>query len=320
MQTINNLTEEIVDKHFTRRDVLNALRTAFLGLATGTSQQPRQSVTTLPNSEGDCIFYPGLVWDLDLVGISMSPLLFRRVENGLSPVTSYTLLLSTKTGEAVLVCESELLITIRTAGTTMLAVEELLPANEPMNLAVIGAGPLGIEHARFAALTREWNSIVVASPSVSDKTSPKYQQRVAAIESIGYNVRPSPTIEEAVRGADVVMLCTSSENPVVKRSWLSNCRLITSIGTNAPMAHEFDPKWLPEYAIFCDFRETAPVTAGEMILAIDSGKWSATSIIADLPELVNGAKKEYKGPLYFRSTGLGIEDVAIAGLLVPKNQ
>ncbi len=65
--------------------------------------------------------------------------------------------------------------------------------------------------------------------------------------------------------------------------------------------------------MFCDYRATAPLTGGEMIIAQQSG-WSPDSIIADLPELVSNGDGFVtpNGRKFFRSTGLGIEDIEIA--------
>jgi L-arginine dehydrogenase len=73
---------------------------------------------------------------------------------------------------------------------------------------------------------------------------------------------------------------------------------------------------LPRWQVFCDYRATAPLTAGDFIAAIQGGDWAATDIVADLPELVTGAVAVRRDGLrYFRSTGLGIEDLAVASLL-----
>jgi len=53
-----------------------------------------------------------------------------------------------------------------------------------------------------------------------------------------------------------------------------------------------------------------------MVLASESG-WNRQLIRGDLPELVSGlvAKPTYERPVFFRSIGLGLEDMALANAL-----
>ena len=76
---------------------------------------------------------------------------------------------------------------------------------------------------------------------------------------------------------------------------------------------------LAELAVFCDYRITAPLAAGEMVIAREQHGWSDDRIVADLPELVSGhhaGAGSESGRRFFRSIGLGIEDLAIAALLL----
>ena len=113
------------------------------------------------------------------------------------------------------------------------------------------------------------------------------------------------------------MLCTSSGTPVLDILDTSPTALITSISTNKPRAHEIPPAALPALAVYCDFRETAPRSAGEMVLAEEQALWSRREIVADLPELLAGeASPTFEGRRFFRSIGLGIEDAAVAVALL----
>ena len=92
--------------------------------------------------------------------------------------------------------------------------------------------------------------------------------------------------------------------------------LVSSISGDGDRAAELEPSALPRWQVFCDYRATAPLTAGDFVTAIERGDWDANDIVADLPELVTGAVAARRhGRRYFRSTGLGIEDLAIASLL-----
>lgn len=66
--------------------------------------------------------------------------------------------------------------------------------------------------------------------------------------------------------------------------------------------------------VYCDYRRTAPLSAGEMVIAAESHGWSADAILGDLPELVAGAVQPAFGRRhrFFRSIGMGLEDIAVA--------
>lgn len=313
MSTISVLDETTVLAKLDRTQVLGALETAFSGLMNGKSVQPTQTVTVFPDGRGDCIFYPGALLDLGLVGVKVSPYLQELADSGSYPVTAYTLLLSASTGRPILVCDSYALTAIRTAATTALAVKYLRPAQSEV-LALIGSGKVAREHLRYALTLQSWEQVRVYSPTAVGNEERQALVRGAAA---GVELSFSSSAQVAVEGADVVMLCTSSGSEVIQYDWLQPKSLVTSISTNSPGAHEVLPSTLGNFDVYCDYRATAPLTAGEMKIAIEAGSWNETSIVADLPELVSGAEVRNDGrPRFFRSTGLGIEDLAIAGLLV----
>ena len=123
--------------------------------------------------------------------------------------------------------------------------------------------------------------------------------------------------EEAVADADVVILATSSGEPVVDESAIKDDALVTSISTNVARAHEIAPKFLTRAQVYCDYQDTTPAAAGDMVLAMQNHGWSPASVVGDLGGLVTGAcpKPTAGSPMYFRSIGLGLEDIAIANAI-----
>jgi L-arginine dehydrogenase len=123
--------------------------------------------------------------------------------------------------------------------------------------------------------------------------------------------------EGAAEGADVVMLCTSSGTPVVDAAVIGTGTLVTSISTNVARAHEIDPAFLSAADVYCDYRQTTPTTAGEMQIAAQEHGWSADRVQGDLPGLAIAQCPTPSGtrPIFFRSIGLGLEDIAVAHAL-----
>jgi L-arginine dehydrogenase len=311
-------SEEDISRRADQLDVKGALRDAFAGLLSGTTVQPPQTVAVMAGDAGDCIYYPGILADKGLIGCKLSPYLAERSRRGQYPVTAYTLILSASTGEPVLLCDSLLLTTIRTAATTSLALDYLIP-DDARTLCVVGAGKVGLAHLRFALAQHEWSAVRVFSPSLADPAAPANAARREALDALGVAVETHHSARAAVEGADVVLCCTSSGTPVVEREWLRDRVVVTSVSTNVPRAHEIDPAWLDEFDVFCDYRQTCPLSAGEMVIAREERGWDPAAIVADLPELVTGKHpgvEASSGRVFFRSIGLGLEDLAIAGLLL----
>lgn len=312
LRVLNNSDLQDIDQ----QTVKDALRSAFAGLKNGASVQPAQSITVLPNGAGDAIFYPGALADAGVIGVKVSPYLSGLARNGKPPVTAYTLLLSTETGEPILLCDSLALTTVRTAATTSLALDYLVP-DTASKIAVVGGGKVALEHLKYALKQHSWTTATIFSPALADKHHESHKARLSQLKETGFEVTVASSIRDAVKDAEVVLLCTSSGTPVVEMDWISSAQVVTSISTNVPRAHEIDPNLLGHFNVYCDYKETAPKTAGEMLLAQENGSWAPSEIVADLPDLVTGqSKKPVAGrPAYFRSTGLGIEDLAIASML-----
>ena len=66
--------------------------------------------------------------------------------------------------------------------------------------------------------------------------------------------------------------------------------------------------------VYCDYGATTPASAGEMKLAKQDHGWDRDQIVGDLPALVceNCPRPTYDKPVFFRSIGLGLEDIAMA--------
>jgi L-arginine dehydrogenase len=277
-----------------------AVRQAFEQLAAGRAVQPQQVVTDLPDG-GDVIAYQGVLADAGVYAVKVSPYLPQPA--GKAVVTAWTLLVSTRTGQPLLLADAGRLTTERTAATTALAVD-LLARPEAHRLAVIGLGPVGRAHLRHARVVRRFAEVRVWSRTATD----------ADLGGLGADVHLAASADEAAAGADVVLLCTSAAAPVVDARRLAAGSLITSVSTNAPMAHEIDPAVLGELDVYADYAPAAYAAAGELRLAAAEHGFTASAIRGDLPGLLAGTAPAPSGarPVFFRSVGLGIEDAAVA--------
>ena len=295
---MNVLDAEAVGDALPPERVLAAVRAAFAALGAGRAVQPPQVVLPL-STGGDAIVYPAADEDAGVFGVKVSPYLPQPA--GPPVVTAWTLLVSTETGAPVLLCDAGALTAQRTAATSALAVDLLAPAGAS-TLAIVGAGPLAHAHLAYARAVRPFADVRVFTRSGT---------------GLGAGVTVAPSADAAAGGADVVLLCTSAAAPVLDVARLAPGTVVCSISTNAPRAHEIDPAALAGLDVYCDHAPSALRAAGELLLAIEAGTWSPAALRGDLAGLLAGTAPPPSGdrPVFFRSIGLGIEDIAVAGLL-----
>ena len=303
-------TPQILDADAIRRllpwlDVKKELTALFTALGNSNAVQPPQSITEFPNGAGDYITYLGVLADAQVFGCKMSPYI---VADAAPTITAWTALMSMQTGQPLIWCDAGMLTTERTAGTTALAVDYLAPINGK-TLAIIGSGAIALAHYTHVKTLRDWSAVRIYSPSLL--TNP---ERLKAWKSACHTIEICENAASCVMQADVVMLCTSSGTPVLAPADIGKPALITSISTNAADAHEVPPEFLATADVYCDYKSTTPDSAGEMKLAAKDHGWDSAAICGDLADLAcgNASLPDYKKPVFFRSIGLGLEDLAMA--------
>ena len=302
------LSEAEITEFLPKVSIIPALEHMFRSLADGNAVQPSQTLTVFPKDAGDFITYLGVLADEQVFGAKLSPYI---AGDGKALVTAWTLLMSAQTGLPILLCDSKKLTTERTAATSIIAAD-VLATSDASILTIVGSGPVALAHLRYAETIRDWSEVRIASPNIHARSD------IPGNLANGTVVKKFSDANEALADADVVLLCTSSGTPVIDTALLKKSAVVTSISTNVANAHEIDPAALKDLDVYCDYRATTPASAGEMKIAAGSGYWHADALRADLPELLTGRATlpSRERPAFFRSIGLGLEDIAIAAALL----
>ena len=130
------------------------------------------------------------------------------------------------------------------------------------------------------------------------------------------NVKAVDHAGEAVVGADIVVLATSSPTPVIESGWVKPGAHVISVGASRPNQREIDPALLARGRVFVDSRAAALVESGDVVMAIQEKRFGADHIVAELGELVNGAagRRNDTEVTIFKSLGMAVEDVTAADL------
>jgi ornithine cyclodeaminase len=188
---------------------------------------------------------------------------------------------------------------------------------EASTLAIIGSGVQARSHVEAIAEVRPLTKVRVWSPRESSRQRfvDDMQRRVGArLESAG-------TAEEAVSGADIVVLVTSSPTPVVDDAWIAPGTHVVSVGACRPDHREMAPALVARARLFVDSRAAALIESGDIVQGIAEQRFGADHLAGELGELVLGRVNGRRTPeeiTVFKSLGMAVEDVVAADLALQR--
>ncbi|WP_174274295.1 ornithine cyclodeaminase family protein [Sphingomonas bacterium] len=231
---------------------------------------------------------------------------------GLPSHGSTTILLDDVTGQPFALVAATYLNALRTAAADAVAVEQLARADAD-TVALIGAGKqawfdlAAIRRVRPIAAVRVFNRNTVGA-----------EELAARVRGSGLDARVC-SIEEAVRGAAIVITTTAAREPLVRAEWISPGTHVSAMGADGPGKQELDPALVAAAILFADLPAQA-AAIGECQHASSAGLIDPASITA-IGDVLDGRAASRTDPAaitLFDSSGIAIQDLAIAHVAVDR--
>ena len=293
------LSQDEVRALLDRDALFDALRTAFRALSSGTASVPPRGAAV--TEHGLLAAMPGYVPGQGLAAKLVA--YFRENESlGVPAHQALVTVHDPRTGTPLAVMDGTHLTAVRTATSAAVAAVALARPGA-RTLAVLGAGVQGASHLdAFLRGLPDLDDVRVASRTRVNAEAAAAQHPAARVVD-GF--------EDAVRGADVVALCTDADQPVALQGWLSPGVHVSSVGSG----HEVDPATVEVAAVFVESRAvaTSPFPAGSRELG-GRDPQSVTEVGEVLLGTRPGRTDQQQTTLY-KSMGHAVEDVAAATLV-----
>jgi ornithine cyclodeaminase/alanine dehydrogenase-like protein (mu-crystallin family) len=165
-------------------------------------------------------------------------------------------------------------------------------------LAILGSGVQAQSHLEALRLVRDFREVRVWSPRNADAFSRRH------------GIALAQSAAEAVRGADVIVVATTSKTPILRGEWLSEGTHVNAVGAVRPDWRELDDVVLRKAKLYVESREAATQESGDVI--------AAGTVFAELGEVLAGtrpARESDREITLFKSVGVAVEDVASAALV-----
>jgi alanine dehydrogenase len=289
------LSEADVRKLLRMEDLIPAMAEALRDLSAGAVLQPLRTVLPVSEHQGFLGVMPACGHALGAKLVTFFP-----QNMGIPTHHAMILLFRPETGEPLAVMDGRLITEMRTAAVSAVATQLLARADSKV-LTILGSGVQARSHLEALRLVREFTEVRVWSPRNADRFAREFRLHAAA------------SAEEAVRGANVIVVATSATTPVMRGEWLAPGVHINAVGATRPNWRELDDEVLRRATIYVESREAALKESGDMMAA---GKEPV-----EIGEVIDGkqaARTSADEITLFKSVGVAAEDVAAADLVYKK--
>ncbi len=291
------LDEPAVQRLLRYEELIPAVERALSDLSAGRVVQPLRSVVPVAQHKGYFGVMPAFAGALGAKLVTFYP-----HNQGIHTHHAVIVLFRPETGEPLAMMDGRLITEMRTAAASAVATK-WLARQETKVLAILGSGVQAKSHLEALRQVRSFAEVRVWSP------------RNAAAFAKAQGVKATSTPEDAVRGADVVVVATSATTPVLQGRWLSPGTHVNAVGATRPDWRELDDDLMRSARVYVDSREAATKESGDVIAARD--------VVGEVGEVVAGTRpgrSDAREITLFKSCGVAVEDMASAALVYRAHQ
>ncbi|MFP5345743.1 MAG: ornithine cyclodeaminase family protein [Actinomycetes bacterium] len=307
------LSADEIESVFDVDMAIESQRVAFRELGLGHAKLPARLLIDGPE-ESVSFCYAARVSDETGSVCKFGSVVPRNADRGLPLIAALIAALDPVTGAPAAILDGTSVTTIRTAAASAVAAEHL--ANDgAARLAVLGSGVQAEAHVHALAKVLPLDAVRIWSRDAGRRES--LAQRLS--EASDADIQAASSAEQAVTGADVVVGCTTSAQPVFELAWVQPGATVISVGSFAAGLCEvpFDLVRTAD-AVVVDDVSTALEHAGPVVRAVEQNEIGQSDLVP-LGEVVAGVRQARRRPedlVFYNSVGIGVQDAAATWAVV----
>jgi len=292
-------------------EVLKTVENTFMLYGRNLVQMPAKIYLHLSKYDGDFRAMPAYIEGMEACGLKWVNVHPKNRRFGLPAVMATIILSDPKTGFALAIMDGTYITNLRTGAAGAVAAK-CLAREDSSVVGLIGCGAqartqlLALRELFRIRLVYVWGN------------KPEYAKKfLKDTKHLRLNIEIKDKVSDCVREADIVVTTTPVIKPIVKSEWIRAGTHINAIGADAKGKEELDPKLLKFAKIVVDDWQQA-CHSGEINVPLSRGIITRKDIHATLGEVLLGKKKgriAQEEITIFDSTGLAIQDVAVANLI-----
>jgi ornithine cyclodeaminase/alanine dehydrogenase-like protein (mu-crystallin family) len=290
------------------KECIGVMREALTALAAGKAYQPLRTIIRPPDAQGVMGLMPAYMsGDRAAFGLKAICVFPGNPAKGMDSHQGAVLLFSAETGELLAMMNASAITAIRTAAVSGVATD-LLARVGVCSLAMIGSGVQARSHLVAMSEVRSIKRCCIASRHFEHAQNFAQEMR----SNFSFALEPVETVEEALKGADLIVTTTTAVEPIVRREWISAGAHLNLVGSSTPNTREVDSETMAAASLFVDRRESTINEAGDYLLAAREGLIGPDHIRAEIGEVLKGDKPGRTSSqeiTLFKSLGIATEDL-----------
>ena len=306
------ITQQDVRRTLGMPAAIDAMRHALVALESGEAVQPDRTSFRLPVAENVCWLMPAYVGSPASLGVKVLTA-FPGNAGTAHETHQGAVLLFGAHGELLALIDATSITAIRTAAVSAVATDALARA-DAQRLAILGSGAQAMSHLEAMRCVRRISSVRVWSRSAVHAG----RFATAARARLDTAVDVSETVADAVADADIICTTTAAHTPILEAALVRPGTHINAVGSGSAEHRELSTEVLASARVYVDRMASALREAGDILLAIADGGMTASQVAGELGAVLTGrirGRQSDSEITIFKSVGLGIEDVAAAGLI-----
>jgi alanine dehydrogenase len=304
------LTDTDVRKLLPVAGLADVMERALAAFSSGQVNQPVRASVHVDRHQAFFGVMPAYLSTPPALGAKLVSVFPGNTAQGLPALYATIMLLDPETGALAAIMDGRYITAARTAAVSAVAVRHLSRSGAGV-LAILGSGVQARSHAAAVCGIKLFQEVRAWSPTPEHLARFVSDARAAVQLPLGM----AANAKNAVQGADIIVLATSSAAPVIQSDWIAPGALVISLGAHEPGMREMDPALTARARVIVDSREAALLEAGDIVQGIRAGHFTDAHIAGELGEVILGrvpGRRDNEEIIIFKSLGMAVEDVAAA--------
>lgn len=317
------LTRTDVRRAITMRDAIQSMKDAFAQLSNNETIAPLRLNIPVESHNGIDLFMPAFLRKSEALAVKIVGVYYDNPKRGLPLIHAVVVVLDAITGQSLALIEGSSLTAIRTAAGAGAATDMLARQDARVGV-VFGAGVQGHTAVQAICAARNLETVYLISRT-RDKA------KALADELRGQETIPDDLqvlentpdeISRAIRAADIIYCATTSPTPLFSGADVKPGTHVNAVGTFTHDKREVDTAFIQRCdKIVVDAYSGALSEAGDLLIPMEEGVISESSIYAELGEITGGKKagRTHADEItFFKSVGNAVQDAAIAQAILQR--